>query len=328
MNLFSKSDRRGLLVLEWLAVFALGLLWAYSSMEPRDGKHAGTASTDSLSAGSRRVKPSSCARYTYAVPEEPVESFPFDPNTADSTTLLRLGLAPWQVQAIYRYRAKHGRYHSPEDFKRLPGMTQELWERLGKYVTIAEKYRYTQHTSREAVPSRLSVPATVPDNVPSQPRVALQKEVAAVRPDSLRTDSAKHYPEKFHEKTLVDINVADTNLLKRIPGIGSYRAAKIVAYRDRLGGYTHPEQAMEACNMPDDVLEWFTLEPVPVRMLDVNRASVRQLMRHPYISFYQAKAIVEHRDENGPIKQIGELLRLEKFSSADIERLQPYLLFR
>lgn len=29
-----------------------------------------------------------------------VETFPFDPNTADSTQLLRLGLQPWQVRNI------------------------------------------------------------------------------------------------------------------------------------------------------------------------------------------------------------------------------------
>ena len=44
------------------------------------------------------------------------ELFPFDPNTADSTTLLRLGLVPWQVRNIYKYRAAGGIYRSKEDF--------------------------------------------------------------------------------------------------------------------------------------------------------------------------------------------------------------------
>ena len=39
----------------------------------------------------------------------------FDPNTADSTLLLSLGLQPWQVKSIYRYRAKGGIYRQASD---------------------------------------------------------------------------------------------------------------------------------------------------------------------------------------------------------------------
>ena len=80
--------------------------------------------------------------------------------------------------------------------------------------------------------------------------------------------------------------------------------------------------------MPDEVLDWFSLVPVPVKTLNVNSLSVRQLMRHPYLSFYQAREIVAYRKEHGPIKQIEELATLDKFSSFDIERLRPYLVFQ
>ena len=280
---------------------------------------------DSLSRGREQRKIS--RNYTYAVPETPVESFPFDPNTADSTTLLRLGLAPWQVKAIYNYRAKHGRYHTAEDFKRLPGMTLELWERLGKYVTIDKKYRYLDvppvsrtRSSTSSVPEKKTQTETTPQTKPSD-------SIMQPDEDSIRVDTTR-YPVKFKEKTLVDINAADTNLLKKIPNIGSYRAREIVSYRQRLGGYTEVNQVMEACEMPDEVLEWFSLVPVPVKTLNVNSLSVRQLMRHPYLSFYQAREIVAYRKEHGPIKQIEELATLDKFSSSDIERLRPYLVFQ
>ena len=85
---------------------------------------------------------------------------------------------------------------------------------------------------------------------------------------------------------------------------------------------------MEACDMPDEVLEWFSLVPVPLKTMDANRLSVRQLMRHPYLSFYQARDLVEYRKKHRSIQQIEELLSLESFSTADIERLRPYLIFR
>lgn len=322
---FSKSDRRGLLLLEWMAILALVLLWAYTNRNVESGNGGEPFASDSLSRGREQRKIS--RNYTYAVPETPVESFPFDPNTADSTTLLRLGLAPWQVKAIYNYRAKHGRYHTAEDFKRLPGMTLELWERLGKYVTIDKKYRYLDvppvsrtRSSTSFVPEKKTQTETTPQTIPSD-------SIMQPDEDSIRVDTTR-YPVKFKEKTLVDINAADTNLLKKIPNIGSYRAREIVSYRQRLGGYTEVNQVMEACEMPDEVLEWFSLVPVPVKTLNVNSLSVRQLMRHPYLSFYQAREIVAYRKEHGPIKQIEELATLDKFSHSDIERLRPYLIFQ
>jgi DNA uptake protein ComE-like DNA-binding protein len=64
------------------------------------------------------------------------ELFYFDPNTADSTQLLRLGLRPWQVRNIYKYRAKGGRYRQKEDFAMLYGLTLEQYRRLEPYIRI------------------------------------------------------------------------------------------------------------------------------------------------------------------------------------------------
>ena len=80
--------------------------------------------------------------------------------------------------------------------------------------------------------------------------------------------------------------------------------------------------------VPAEVLEWFSLVPVPLKTMDANRLSVRQFMRHPYLSFYQARDLVEYRKKHRSIQQIEELLSLESFSTADIERLRPYLIFR
>ena len=232
------------------------------------------------------------------------------------------------MKAIYNYRAKHGRYHTAEDFKRLPGMTLELWERLGKFVTIDKKYRYLDvPPARRTNPSASSSVPQKPAQMEPPPQTKQLDSIKQPVKVSIPVDSTR-YPVKFEEKTLVDINTADTNLLKKIPNIGSYRAWEIVSYRQRLGGYTEVNQVMEACEMPDEVLEWFSLVPVPVKTLNVNSLSVRQLMRHPYLSFYQAREIVEYRKEHGPIKQIEELATLDKFSSSDIERLRPYLIFQ
>lgn len=61
---------------------------------------------------------------------------PFDPNTADSTTLVHLGLRPWMARSVVRYREKGGRFELKEDFRKVYGMTDSLFAALEPYVQI------------------------------------------------------------------------------------------------------------------------------------------------------------------------------------------------
>lgn len=305
----SNSARRGLLLLEWIVILVVIGVFIYSWYEP---KEAPSQKKEYLPTdGDKRTASSRPA--TYAVAEDKVETFPFDPNTADSTTLLRLGLAPWQVRAIYKYRAKHGRYHTSEDFKRLPGMTYELWERLGSQVRIAHQFQYIDEDEKCSSFSDKTV------------SVSCKEENTSF---SQKKDSVTEHPRKFESVTLVDINTSDTTELMKIPGIGSYRSGKIVEYRRRLGGFINAEQVMEACEMPDEILKWVkVIAETPVRKVNVNKLSLQRLMSHPYITFYQARAIVEYRKAHGDLKGVEDLKGLEGFTPGKIEKLQPYLEF-
>ncbi len=323
----SNSDRRALLALEWILMLVVLGFFVYTWMhEDKTEKPLQT----SLPASQIKTKRSSAKSTVYAVEEEPLESFPFDPNTADSTTLLRLGLAPWQVRAVYRYRAKHGRYHRPEDFARLPGMTNEMWKRLGPLVRIAEEFRYVDI---DAISTPIRSSSSVSANLGQQRKMGDSAERVSYRgldKEGQITSASKDtalFPEKYRELTLVDLNRADTNELKKIPGIASYRAAQIVRYREKLGGFVRTEQAMESCPLPDDVLDWFCLTDTRTRKINLNKASIQVMRRHPYISFYQARAIFEHRHDKGALRSPDDLLLLKEFTQRDVERLKPYIDF-
>ena len=308
----SNAARRGLLLLEWIVILVVLGFFFFSWKETRNASNI-NINQKRLSSNTGHHT-SSSQPTNYAVAEEKVETFPFDPNTADSTTLLRLGLAPWQVRAIYKYRAKHGRYHTPEDFKRLPGMTYELWERLGPQVQIAHQFQYIDESEK-----RSSFPEKSVSTVQTS-----EQQVASRQTDTI----VKQRPRKFDTVTQVDINTADTTELMHIPGIGSYRSNKIIEYRQKLGGFLSVEQVMEACEMPDEILQWVKVSAgASIRKVNVNKLSLQRLMNHPYISFYQARAIVEYRKAYGDIKGIEDLKGLEGFTSLKIEKLQPYLEF-
>lgn len=60
----------------------------------------------------------------------------FDPNTADSVTLLEVGLKPWQAKSLINYRDKGGRFRKTEDFRKLYGMTDSMYHALEPWIQI------------------------------------------------------------------------------------------------------------------------------------------------------------------------------------------------
>ena len=141
-------------------------------------------------------------------------------------------------------------------------------------------------------------------------------------------DSIKaHYQPKIRQGEHVVLNMADTTQLKIVPGIGPYFARKIIQYGQRLGGYVSVDQLDEIEDFPLDAKEYFIIEkPLPVK-LDINHLSLNELKRHPYINFYQARAITEYRRLHGPIRSLEELRLSKDFPSEAIERLLPYVAY-
>lgn len=221
------------------------------------------------------------------------ELFPFDPNTADSTAFLRLGLQPWQVRNIYKFRARGGIYRRPSDFARLYGLTVGQYRRLEPYIRIS------------------------PDFLPAS---SLYEEEDAVR------DTFK-YPVKISGDERVVLNTADTAMLRRVPGIGTAFARMIVVYGDRLGGYVNVDQLDEIDDFPQESKKYFVISHPVTRRININRLTVVQMRRHPYITFHQAKAIDDYRRLHGPLHSLQELHLHRDFTPEAIARLEPYVEF-
>jgi len=82
---------------------------------------------------------------------------------------------------------------------------------------------------------------------------------------------------------------------------------------------------MEIENFPEQALDYIDLGTTEIKRLNVNKLTLAQLRRHPYISYYQAKAITEYRRLYGTLKDISQLSLLKEFTDEDLRRLQPYL---
>ena len=145
-------------------------------------------------------------------------------------------------------------------------------------------------------------------------------------PDSI---VKKRYTSKRRPVSPLDINALDSTGLVSLPGIGPVFASRILQYREQLGGFASTKQLLEINGLPDSLMEWFIItDTIQLRMIEVNKETVNELRRHPYLNFYQARAIVELRRERGKIKGPEQLSILEEFTARDLECLKPYLDFR
>ena len=294
---FPKQDRRAIIMLS-IAIIAV---WIFLFLRAKKSNHAPLSeATDSIATVLADTK--------REVPIVRIDRHDFDPNKADSLELLTLGLPPRIASNILRYRRAGGQFRRAEDLARIYGMHDTLFAQIKPYINIP------QHQSKK--PAIASAKPPKADTASSKPKV-LHKE----------HPYAEYMRAKLQPGETVDINSADTTELMRIPGIGPVYAKMIVDYRHQLGGFYDITQLNDLETLPNPLNEWVRIDNIPTKKLCINKLSVTQLRSHPYLTFYQAKAIVELRRREGNIKSTRQLLFLDEFTEADITRLMPYLSF-
>ncbi len=286
--LLHKADRQVMVVLLAIAVLAIGFM-LMTGEDTSDGETL--AVNDSTAIENKRLHSPLLSDETAVF--EP-ERFAFDPNTADSTQLLRLGMQPWQVRSIYKYRAHGGIFREKSDFARVPGLTVKQYRELEPYISIGRDYQ----------------PAS---------EVIAKKEL-------IKRDSIYH-SHKLAENETVELSSADTTELKRVPGIGDYYARQIIEYRERLGGFVSIDQLDEIDGFPQKAKQFLVLTTSQPLQLNLNKLSLKELRRHPYINYYQARAIIDYRRTEGKINSLDDLRLLRDFPQEAIDRLKPYVCF-
>ncbi len=231
--------------------------------------------------------------------------FSFDPNTISDADWEELGLNKKTISIIRNYLSKGGRFREPDDIKRIYGLTSGDAERLLPYIRIAGR----EGKTHIYYPNR------------------------SVKKDTLyyRAYTPKYYTQHPIQKTrvMIDINTADSTEWEALPGIGIKLAARIVKFREALGGFHHVEQVREVYGIDDSLFN--RIRPALINSLGISRKvrinvwEVDSLDMHPYIQKHEAKAIVKYRSQHGRFNAADELGKINIFSSEWIERLKPYI---
>lgn len=218
--------------------------------------------------------------------------FYFDPNTATAEDWMRLGVREKTAKTIQKYISKGGKFYKPGDIKKIWGLSESDAARLIPYVSIKK----------------------------------FEKE-------QLRFDQKK-YPEKggYSDKysiQKVDINLADTSQYISLPGIGSKLSKRIIAFREKLGGFYSIDQVGETYLLPDStfqkIKQYLVLNSKAIKKININSASVDEMKSHPYIRYNIANAIFQYRQQHGNYHSVEEIKKIMTINDEIYNKASPYL---
>ena len=209
------------------------------------------------------------------------------------------------------------------DFARLYGLTRKQYRELEPYITIGDDY--------EPASTLASVQAYIAqkeaDKQAAHAAYEAYKAQNTYKPNRGNDRDTLRYPLKLKVGEHINLVTADTTQLKKVPGIGSGWARAILNYGKRLGGYVAVGQLQEIEGFPEETLPYFSIANPQTEKINLNTATLAQLRKHPYMNFYQAKAICDYRRLKGKLTNLSQLHLLKDFTPEAIERLRPYVTF-
>lgn len=217
------------------------------------------------------------------------ERFSFDPNQLPEKDWKRLGLSDKQIRTIKNYESKGGKFKRKEDLKKMYCINQELFLSLEPYINI------------ESPVSNFQFPVS----------------------------SSQHQKSNIINQTsILELNSCDSAQLTTIKGIGPFFAKAIIKYRTQLGGFISKEQLLEVWKFDQEkyriVEAKVSVDATRVTKININTCTLEQL-KHPYIRYNLANAIVNYRKSHGRFKTIEEIRNTDLVDEETLRRIVFYL---
>jgi competence ComEA-like helix-hairpin-helix protein len=205
-------------------------------------------------------------------------------------------------------------------------ITAEEWEEMGltaKQARVIENYVAKGGKFRKKEDLKKMYCITESEYNVLEPYIQLS-------PDEIDNGKKKSSAYKSEKNTVViELNSADTNDLKKLSGIGSWYAKKIVAYRNKLGGFYKKEQLLEVRGIDSTryagFVDFVNVNTSLVKTININTASVEELKRHPYIGNNIAVSLTNLRQLYGRFKSVADIRKSALVTDANYEKIAAYL---
>jgi len=293
-----------------------------------------------------------------------LELFNFNPNTTTSENWLKLGLTEKQITTINKYLERGGKFYSKDDFQKIYGIRQKQYEILKPYILLPNAVTSSQTSdivtdiNKENEILTNFNPNTASDTVWKSMGVS-EKQISTIKKYlskggkfSKKEDLLKIYGFDqtiyskiepyliFEEETLIEelipetfdiieINTATQEEIAKLFGEKDYYSAKIVKYRDLLGGFKDKSQLLEVYGLKEftynKIKEKITVDATKIVKIRLNFCEFNELNAHPYVDYETTKAIIKYRDNNGAFTNIDQLLKIEGITQEVLDKLKNYL---
>ena len=343
---FSKRERITIIALTLLIITVQVLIWTKDSWvkflpEEMEQTYLQKKELEAFLDSVTAQKPTYASKQRSYEKKTPVRLIPFNPNTADSMTLRSLGLRSYVVKNILNYRRKGGSFRKPSDFSKIYGMEPTVFAQLEPYIkldgpkdsdgtTVQSATAYSSTSDRNDLNNNRDLQTSRIAQAASDKQDGTDKH-NGTNNNPTEVTATQYTASTASVNSNFDLNSADTTLLQQLKGVGSFTANRISRYRNQLGGFYSMSQLSEIKGLYPETLtrlqSMLKIDPNRINTLNVNKASLEKLRAHPYLTFYQAKVIVELRKARGSLHSLDELSKFEEFKPADMERLKWYLSF-
>ncbi|MDF0692928.1 ComEA family DNA-binding protein [Aquirufa ecclesiirivi] len=128
----------------------------------------------------------------------------------------------------------------------------------------------------------------------------------------------------------IDINQADSLAWVALPGIGPAFAKRILAYREKLGGFHRVAQLKEVYGLDtlwiNEHISQFHIGKGLYRYIYINRVDWKEF-RHPYLPYRQANLVLNYRKQHGAFQNWEDLKKVQQLDEVVWQKLSPYLSF-
>ena len=150
------------------------------------------------------------------------------------------------------------------------------------------------------------------------------------KPIIQKTQKQKKQSKQNNSIVKQSINKATAEELKLLYGIGDVLSNRIIAYRNRLKGYTYMSQLDEVYGLKEEALanvkRYYSVLEIPkIEKLNINTASFKEVLSIVYIDYNTTKLIFNYKDSIDKIENLQEIKKIAGFPIDKYDRIALYL---
>jgi competence protein ComEA len=216
--------------------------------------------------------------------------YPFNPNYITDYKGYGLGMSSEEIDRLHAFRSKNKWVNSAKEFQQVTKISDSLLKRIAPYFKFPD---WVMKSSQKST--------------------------------TIANTSTKSFAQK------IDLNKATATQLQKVHGIGAFYSERIIRFRDSFeGGFISDIQLQGISGLTPEVIEnilkEFTVKtPRRIDKINLNTATIDQLVTIQYIDYELAYEIIELRMLRDGYSSIEELTKVKEFPKEKLEIIKLYL---